>query len=104
MIIIDEALIEKKNEGKLQSNLLDEIISISRVFHDSCHLTRPHNVIDPLRRVLHLIGGNCKEFSHFGKDRLCYGVDRALRIMNPELVVKIGLDRDRLMRQKILGF
>ena len=63
------------------------------VFHDSCHLTRPHNVIDPPRRVLHLIGGNYKEFSHFGKDGLCCGADGGLRIVNPELAIKIGLDR-----------
>ncbi len=63
------------------------------IFHDSCHLTRPHNIIIPPRRLLHLIGCTFKEYPHYGKNGLCCGADGGLRIVNPELAGKIGLDR-----------
>ena len=91
--IIEEPLIRAENEGRLHSNQLVETISKSMIFHDSCPLTRPHNIIIPPRRLLHLIGCTFKEYPHYGKNGLCCGADGGLRIVNPELAVKIGLDR-----------
>jgi len=91
--IIDKTLMKFKEEGRLDSKMLNEIRGKSMVFHDSCHLTRPHNIIMAPRRTMSCIGINSKEYSRSGIGGLCCGADGGLRIVNPELAVKIGIDR-----------
>lgn len=60
------------------------------IFHDSCHLTRPHGIIEPPREVLRQIGYELEEFPLSGKEGLCCGADGGMRIVNPELALTMG--------------
>lgn len=91
--IIDEELKKLQDNGNLISNKNEEFSKKSIVFHDSCHLTRPHGVVEPPRRTLKTMEIDFKNYPHAGMDNLCCGADGGLRIVNPKLAVKIGRDR-----------
>ncbi|MFO8020450.1 MAG: (Fe-S)-binding protein [Promethearchaeia archaeon] len=65
----------------------------SYIFHDSCHLTRPHKIVQPPRTIMKALGMPLKEFSHRGEEGLCCGADGGMRISNPKLANRIGLTR-----------
>jgi len=91
--IIDDRMMKLKEEGQLNSKIINNTPNKSMVFHDSCHLTRPHNIVDPPRRILKSMGVDFRDYSHSGVNGLCCGADGGMRIINPELAVKIGSDR-----------
>ncbi len=91
--LIDDVLMKLKKEGMLDSKKLNEKRTKSLVFHDSCHLTRPHNIIEAPRRTLNAIGLNFQDLPRSGAEGLCCGADGGMRIINPELAVSIGRDR-----------
>jgi fumarate reductase (CoM/CoB) subunit B len=62
----------------------------SYIFHDSCHLTRPHKIIKPPRSIMKRIGIKLEEFPHSSEKGLCCGANGGMRIINPELAVRIG--------------
>ncbi|MBN1801484.1 MAG: (Fe-S)-binding protein [Candidatus Lokiarchaeota archaeon] len=91
--IIDENLTRLKQEGKLHAKPLNNTVDKAILFHDSCHLTRPHKIIDAPRRVMKSIGIKYKNFARHGENSLCCGADGGLRMINPDLAIKIGLER-----------
>jgi fumarate reductase (CoM/CoB) subunit B len=91
--MIDDTMIKLNKEGRLRSKIVNKTPDRLKIFHDSCHLTRPHYIVDPPRRILNLMGIEFHDYSHSGVEGLCCGADGGLRIINPELAVKIGRDR-----------
>ncbi|NHI90880.1 MAG: (Fe-S)-binding protein [Candidatus Lokiarchaeota archaeon] len=82
-----EVIDEKLNSEDIDiSKLKDKEI----IFHDSCHLTRPHGIIKPPREVLKRLGFKLKEFERNENKGICCGADGGMRIINPEFSKEIG--------------
>ncbi|MHA1384532.1 MAG: (Fe-S)-binding protein [Candidatus Helarchaeota archaeon] len=82
--IINEKLQEKSIQLKKSGNV---------VFHDSCHLSRPHGIVEPPREVLTKIGFSLKEFDLSKGEGLCCGADGGMRIINIEFALEMGKKR-----------
>ncbi|MGV9198413.1 MAG: (Fe-S)-binding protein [Promethearchaeia archaeon] len=93
--IVDEKIKEK--EMKPIKKWTDK----SYIFHDSCHLTRPHKIIDPPRNIMNIMGLQLKNFPHSAEEGLCCGADGGMRITFPEVAVRIG--KTRLLEAKKSG-
>lgn len=90
--ILDEEL--DKLDNNTLKDLQEKFNSVKKIsFHDSCHLTRPHGIVDPPRNILEILGYNFEEFDMAGSDGVCCGADGGMRIVNPELAIKIGKKR-----------
>jgi fumarate reductase (CoM/CoB) subunit B len=94
--IIDEKVSEFKHKRKHKRKIKVQELSPSEKsvsFHDSCHLTRPFGITEAPRRLLKNIGFKIKEFNYSEKDGLCCGADGGMRIVNPDIALKIGRER-----------
>ncbi|MHA1264479.1 MAG: (Fe-S)-binding protein [Candidatus Helarchaeota archaeon] len=58
----------------------------SIVFQDSCHIARPYRITDIPRKIIRQMGFEVVEFDL----PLCCGADGGMRIINPELALKVG--------------
>jgi len=91
--VIDEKL---KTSDLDLSKLEDKEI----IFHDSCHLTRPHGIIKPPRDVLTSLGFKLKEFDRSKDKGICCGADGGMKIINPEFSREIGTFRLKDAKKK----
>lgn len=66
----------------------------SVVFQDSCHIARPHGIIEPPRKILEKIGVGLQQFDK----SLCCGANGGMRIIDPSLALEIG--KQRLLEAK----
>lgn len=83
-------VINQKLPAKGNNKPVEKDIKKSYIFHDSCHLTRPHKITQPPRKIMKRMGMKLEEFPHNGEKGLCCGADGGMRIINPELAVRIG--------------
>ncbi|MHA1490643.1 MAG: (Fe-S)-binding protein [Promethearchaeota archaeon] len=90
--IIDQKMRELQLKGILPIENNKEI-NKAISFHDSCHLTRPFGITQAPRNILKTLKYKINEFPHSGKEGLCCGADGGMRILNPELALKIGTER-----------
>jgi Fe-S oxidoreductase len=96
--IIDEKL---KNTSLIKPQIQNK----TAIFHDSCHISRPFNIIEQPRNIMKLLGytlkeNNIEEFELAGKYGTCCGADGGMRIVNQELAMKIGGERVREASEK----
>ncbi|MHA1249593.1 MAG: (Fe-S)-binding protein [Candidatus Helarchaeota archaeon] len=68
------------------------------IFHDSCHISRPFDILKQPRNILKKLGYNNEnnnfiEFDLTGKFGTCCGADGGMRIVNKDLSLKVGMDR-----------
>ncbi|MBD3350937.1 MAG: hypothetical protein GF364_05570 [Candidatus Lokiarchaeota archaeon] len=84
--------IEERNEIKIQK---EAKLQKPVIFHDSCHLTRPHGIIDEPRIIMNKMGLKLTEFSMSKDKGLCCGADGGMRIVNPKLSLEITKDRTK---------
>ncbi len=79
---------------KIQNKKIDP--SIKRklaIFLDSCHLTRPHGIIEPPRVILEKMGYELKEFDLTKEKGLCCGADGGMRIIKIDFALEMGKNR-----------
>lgn len=65
------------------------------IYADACHLTRPHGIVEPPRRILARMGYELREFPRHHAENLCCGADGGMRIIDKPLALEIGRERVR---------
>ncbi len=86
-VIFDE-IKEKELNIKLQKK--------SAIFQDSCHIARPHGIVEIPRKILRKMGVELLEFNK----ALCCGADGGMRIINPSIALELGKRRLLEAREK----
>ncbi|MHA1381259.1 MAG: (Fe-S)-binding protein [Candidatus Helarchaeota archaeon] len=88
-----EIITEKLKEKSI--NIIDskKIAKKVAIFQDSCHLARPHGVVEPPREVLNKMGYILVEFDLTKDEGLCCGADGGMRIINLPFALKMGKRR-----------
>ncbi|MHA1311245.1 MAG: (Fe-S)-binding protein [Candidatus Helarchaeota archaeon] len=97
-----EIVYEKLKNKKLEFVNPDKKVAI---FHDSCHISRPFNIISQPRAILNLLGYSrdnekLKEYNLSGKNGLCCGADGGMRIIDKQLAIEIGKDKVKEAKEK----
>ncbi|MHA1651250.1 MAG: (Fe-S)-binding protein [Candidatus Helarchaeota archaeon] len=77
-----EIISEKLKEKDLKSTPIHQKI----VFQDSCHIARPHGIVEHPRALIKKMGFELAEFDL----PLCCGADGGMRIINPEVALEVG--------------
>jgi Fe-S oxidoreductase len=73
-------LIKNKKEGRV-------------TYHDPCHLGRHSGIYEEPREILNILGFHVIEMRNSRENALCCGGGAGLRVNNPSLALKIGMER-----------
>jgi Fe-S oxidoreductase len=84
-----EIISEKIQNKSINSSIKRKIA----IFLDSCHLTRPHGIIESPRVILEEMGYKLKEFDLTKEKGLCCGADGGMRIINKTFALEMGKKR-----------